>query len=122
MALPQETDAWRRGQSTGAAMLQELKAQEVRTLYDAREHAASELASARRQVARAEVDGTDPSAAKARQWEAASAYEEANTRLDVASHDLQMLQDATAGETLRARQQEERRARIRARRAAGAST
>ncbi|MFN8520654.1 MAG: hypothetical protein U0667_14965 [Chloroflexota bacterium] len=58
MALPQETDAWRTGLGTRGAMLQELKAQQqVRSLFDARTKAATELQRARQAVARAEGAG-----------------------------------------------------------------
>ncbi len=122
MALPQETDAWRRGQATQAAMLQELQAQQVRSAWQARGRAAAEVRRARRAVAAAEVSGGDTRRAQARLDDALAGDRAAKEQLDVARRELQELQDATQGATLRAREHARERARIRARRGAGAST
>jgi hypothetical protein len=123
MALPQETDAWRRGLGTRAAMLQELKAQQVRSLWQARGRAATAVRRTRRRAAALESQGGERLArAQARADEAVRSYRETQEQLLAARRELQELQDATHGATLRERESARERDRIRARRKAGAAT
>jgi hypothetical protein len=117
MALPQEIDAWRRGMSTRAAVLQRIQAARVESLLRQQQASSQDLQKAR-EAADAAPE-SERAEAERRADLAASELERIADELTVARYELQRLQDETRGPTVRARQRQRAIERNAERRAAG---